>query len=268
MGVLLTILKVIGTILLVVLAVVILLLLLVLLVPVRYSWRGRIDDPLAREELDAPALVDELRGSVEISWLLHLIRASAAWPSGELLSVRILGFRLPVEKFLSGKGKEPEGAEEAEQEEKQPDEKQSLREKLEALPAKAEKIRRKVEYWLNILDRPSTREALRGTLQRIGAALVHFIPKDWHLKGVLGLGDPAASAGVLQVCGFLYPVTDGRLRLDTDFMNYRFDIDTAGNGHIRLIHLVVAAVKILLDRNVRQLIGTLRSKKGAKHVAA
>ncbi len=266
MGILLTILKVIGTILLVVLALVVIVLVLVLFVPVRYRWRGRIDDPLAREEIDAPALIDELAGSVEISWLLHLISARAAWPSGDLLSVRILGFRLPLERFLSGKKEEEEPPREASEEEEKKDER-TLRQKLEEIPDKVGKIRRRAEHYLAILDRPSTQEAIRYVLARLFGALQHYIPKDWHLKGVLGLGDPAAGAGVLQVCGYLYPVTDGRLRLDTDFMNYRFDLDTEGKGHIRLFHLAAAAVLIILNSNVRRLIGSLR-KKGAEHVAA
>ena len=252
MGVIFLLLKILGVLLLIIL----LLLLIVLLVPIRYRWQGKIDDPAAHSEIDPEALLRSASGQACVSWLLRLIQAQVAYPSGELLSVKIFGIRLPIEKLLGGK-KAPEEKKEEEKPE-EPKEKKPLTETLREIPDKVQGILDKVDAWLFLLTDPDTQSALEKVFTSLGAMLRHYLPREWHLNGVLGLGDPAASAGVLQVCGLLYPATDGRLQLDTDFLEYRFDIDTAGRGRIRLIHILTAAVRIILDGNVRGVITKVR----------
>ena len=84
------------------------------------------------------------------------------------------------------------------------------------------------------------------------------LPSRWGLAGVLGLGDPARSAGIYSVQGFLYPVTAGHVRIDADYERYRYDLQGAGEGRIRLFSFLYCGLRIILSRDVRRLIRRLR----------
>ena len=91
-SILLTILKSLGLILLVVLGIIILLILLVLFVPVRY----RID--VHRKVIEETPIVIKIR----ITWLLHLISASFAYPEEVYVRLKLLCFTI----FRSDKPRE------------------------------------------------------------------------------------------------------------------------------------------------------------------
>ena len=78
LGILLTILKIIGIILLVLLGIVLFVVAVILLVPIRYEGEGRKEETLC--------------GHIKITWLLHLISASASLsPDGTNICIRIAG---------------------------------------------------------------------------------------------------------------------------------------------------------------------------------
>lgn len=91
LGVLLTILKIIGIILLVLLALILGLAAVILLVPIRY--RGK-----------AAYLEKKLSGSLKITWLLHLLSASVSvTPDGTDIRVKVLGKTIYPKKKKSKK---------------------------------------------------------------------------------------------------------------------------------------------------------------------
>ncbi len=89
LGILLTILKIIGIILLVLLGILILIVAVILLVPIRYQGEGQKEETLS--------------GHLKVTWLLHLLSASASLSSdGMQLCIRIAGKTIyPKEKKLS-----------------------------------------------------------------------------------------------------------------------------------------------------------------------
>lgn len=86
LGILLTILKIIGIILLVLLGILIFIVAVILLVPIRYQGEGQKEETLS--------------GHLKVTWLLHLLSASASLSSdGMQLSIRIAGKTIyPKEK--------------------------------------------------------------------------------------------------------------------------------------------------------------------------
>ena len=86
---------------------------------------------------------------------------------------------------------------------------------------------------------------------------------------MLGLGDPARSAQVFAVQGYLYPITAGHVAVGTDFELYRYDLHGAAQGRICLfslaydgIRILLNGIRILLNRDVRRLITRLRRGPG------
>lgn len=84
LGLLLTILKIIGLILLAVLGLILLLVFVILLVPIRYRGRG--------------SYYGKPEGSLRVTWLMHLLSVEASYRDQFQLVVRVLGFQLFKEK--------------------------------------------------------------------------------------------------------------------------------------------------------------------------
>lgn len=255
---LLTVLKVLGVLVLVVLALVILLALLVLFVPVRYSFCGEVHDPEGSTELIHLHLPGDVFFEGEVRWLAGALRAWAA-AGGDYgkgtVRVRILGIRIPVEKLLKRKKRK-----EAPKEEKprEPAEKKSIEERIEAALQRVERLYARLEDALYALGTGTGLRAREVLYRRLSDLVETVLPARWGLTGVVGLGDPARSAKVFAVQGILYPVTAGHVSVGTEYDLYRYDLKGAAAGGVRLFSFVYAGIRIILNRDVRRLISRLR----------
>lgn len=89
LGLLLTVLKIIGLILLAVLGLILLLILVLLLVPLRYRGKG--------------SYYGKPEGSLRVTWLLHLLSVDVSYREQFKVVIRVLGFRLFKEKGRKAK---------------------------------------------------------------------------------------------------------------------------------------------------------------------
>ena len=260
MAILLTLLKILGIVVLAVLALLLTVLLLVLFVPFRYSFSGQVNDPEGSEKILHLDMNRDLNFRADVKWLLGLVHAAAAGgtasPEGGFsFSVRVLGFRVPLEKFLH------RGAGEKKEEEEKPPaakEKKSLDERIEQALTRIERLHRRLEDAMYVLGTEYAARAKSVLAYRLLDLAEKTLPSRWGLAGVLGLGDPARSAGIYSVQGFLYPVTAGHVRIDADYERYRYDLQGAGEGRIRLFSFLYCGLRIILSRDVRRLIRRLR----------
>ena len=269
MAVLLTVLKVLGIVLLVLLAVLLILMLLVLFVPFRYSISGQIDDPEGSTRvihLD-PKKDISMRGDVR--WLLGAFHISTdvGGGSGEdglvRVELRLFGRKFPLDRFLHRKREEEE--EEKKEEPKAPEEKKSLEEKIEAALGKVERLYRRMEDILKVLQTEYGTRAREIVLKRILKMIEAALPYEWGMTGVVGLGDPARSAKVFAVQGFLYPVTAGHVAVGTDYELYRCDLRGAARGAIQLFPFLYGGIRILFCKDVRRVLRRIRRGPAPGH---
>ena len=267
MAILLTLLKILGIVVLAVLALLLTVLLLVLFVPFRYSFSGQVNDPEGSEKILHLDMNRDLNFRADVKWLLGLVHAAAAGgtasPEGGFsFSVRVLGFRVPLEKILHrGSG------EKKEEEEKPPvaKEKKSLDERIEQALTRIERVHRRIEDAMYVLGTEYAARAKSVLAYRLLQLAEKTLPSRWGLTGVLGLGDPARSAGIYSAQGFLYPVTAGHVRIDAEYDLYRYDLQGAGEGRIRLFTFVYCGLRIILSGDVRRLIRRLRRGPASRH---
>lgn len=260
MTILLTVLKILGIIVLALLILLLAALILVLFVPFRYSFSGQVNDPDGSDRILHLDMNRDLNFRADVKWLLGLVHAAAAGGTASTsggfdLTVRVLGFRIPLEKFLhrgSGEKKEEEKKPPA------PKEKKSLDEKIEQVLTRIERLHRRLEDAMYVLGTEYAARAKSVLAYRLLDLAEKTLPSRWGLAGVLGLGDPARSAGIYSVQGFLYPVTAGHVRIDADYEHYRYDLQGAGEGRIRLFSFLYCGLRIILSRDVRRLIRRLR----------
>lgn len=268
MAVLLTVLKVLGVVLLVLFALLLVLMLLVLFVPFRYAFSGEINDPEGSTRILHLDPQKDMFMTGEIRWLLSAFHLSAQVGGGDgqsdlvRLELRIFGLKFPLERFLNLPKKEKE---EKKEKPKAPEEKKSLEEKIEAVLGRVEKAYRRIEHILYVLQTDYGNRAKDVVLLRILKMVETVLPHEWGLTGVVGLGDPARSARVFAVQGFLYPVTAGHVAVGTEYDLYRYDLRAAARGALQLFPFLYGGIRILFCKDVRRVLSRIRRGPSSGH---
>lgn len=296
LGILLTILKIIGIILLVLIGLILLAAAVILLVPIRYQGEG------AREE-------KILSGSVKLTWLLHMISASASL-SEDGMKVRVCLFgktiypktKKPPKKSKAKKMPKQEAPKKSEKSEKpkqqsdtvskdvatiyepqkpipelpkkeksaRPDVKskfEAIKQKLLAVKEKfidskagIQKIKNKIDYWKNLLTSDPMKEAMEFLWKKTKGLLHHILPRRMTGHIHFGFEDPSKTGKTLAYFSMLYPFTKENLVIEPEFETEELILegDIAFRGRIRLGYLVYVALSVVLNKNIRRQYKRLR----------
>lgn len=123
--------------------------------------------------------------------------------------------------------------------------------KLKGIKKKAEKIE---GLWVS--------EHAVNSRNLLGKQLLYLLKhtKPKKLSGYLrfGFDDPSLTGYAMAVYGLLYPVWNPKLNLEPDFEKQVLDCHLLMKGKIRVWHLVRAALRMLLSRDVRRVIKDVR----------
>lgn len=244
-----TIVQILGWILLIALAMAAAVLLLILLVPIHYKAQLQIEDPEAHDEADWTDLKDRVSGGLICSWFGPLVRASVTYKDTPYVDVRIMWRHLDVMSMSrrnTGITKEK-------------DRTAQDQENVPGIGARVKALYRKADYYWRVLRKEETSYSLHQLCSILHRTLRHILPVRWQMNGSIGLGDPAATARVLEIQGMLYPVLTDHTWIEPVFMQYQMDIMASAEGRIRLIHLLAAVVSAAADRRIRRTVRRLRS---------
>ena len=296
LGILLTILKIIGIILLVLIGLILLAAAVILLVPIRYHGDG------AREE-------KILSGNVKLTWLLHMISASASLSEdGTKIRVCLFGKTIypktkkPPKKSKAKKMPKQEASKKSEKSEKpkqqsgtvskevatiyepqkpnpelpkkeksaRPDVKskfEAIKQKLLAVKEKfidskagIQKIKNKIDYWKNLLTSDPMKEAMEFLWKKTKGLLHHILPRRMTGRIHFGFEDPSKTGKTLAYFSMLYPFTKENLVIEPEFETEELILegDIAFRGRIRLGYLVYVALSGVLNKNIRRQYKRLR----------
>lgn len=296
LGILLTILKIIGIILLVLIGLILLAAAVILLVPIRYHGEG------AREE-------KILSGSVKLTWLLHMISASASLSEdGTKIRVCLFGKTIypktkkPPKQSKAKKMPKQEAPKKSEKSEKpkqqsdtvskevatiyepqkpnpelpkkeksaRPDVKskfEAIKQKLLAVKEKfidskagIQKIKNKIDYWKNLLTSDPVKEAMGFLWKKAKGLLHHILPRRMTGRIHFGFEDPSKTGKTLAYFSMLYPFTKENLVIEPEFETEELILegDIAFRGRIRLGYLVYVALSVVLNKNIRRQYKRLR----------
>lgn len=296
LGILLTILKIIGIILLVLIGLILLAAAVILLVPIRYHGEG------AREE-------KILSGSVKLTWLLHMISASASLSEdGTKIRVCLFGKTIypktkkPPKQSKAKKMPKQEASKKSEKSEKpkqqsgtvskevatiyepqkpnpelpkkeksaRPDVKskfEAIKQKLLAVKEKfidskagIQKIKNKIDYWKNLLTSDPMKEAMEFLWKKTKGLLHHILPRRMTGRIHFGFEDPSKTGKTLAYFSMLYPFTKENLVIEPEFETEELILegDIAFRGRIRLGYLVYVALSVVLNKNIRRQYKRLR----------
>ncbi len=290
-SVLLGILKVLGILLLSVLGLILLILLIVLLVPFRYETEARFRDNKVRAKARFSWLLrllnvlfhwKEDKGLLRIKVGPKTVKAKklGKWPgkekkkkkkeqkqeaeetSPEAADIWAAGEEIPEETVVSAETVPCDGTASAEPPagtpEPGPSPEGSGEEETEPLK---DKLRRWYDLAKDFLEDEQSTEAVAligRQLRRIGR---HFLPTLFRIEGRLGLGDPARTGRLIGKIYAFYPVYGDAIRLDGVYDRKEIDLYLHMKGRLRLGIFVGAALRLLMNRRIRQWIRQLIRKK-------
>ena len=292
MGLVITILKIIGIILLAILALVLVVAATVIFVPVRYRIKADRSDPAT--DLSAKAF---------ITYLLHIISVRFEYDDGFRYSVKVLGIRIRPKKEKKDKTEdstlpevsqsvrddaeaEPENVQESnaveydvqetvtlQSHDEQNDPDISLSDKIDAIidkiistydnmEDKINGIRCRIHSIDKLLNDPHNRNAFDLIKKEVLRLLKKIAPQKVRGFVHFGFEDPATTGKVLMYLALIYPSLPRKLVIDpgwedTDLYGY---LDM--KGHLALITVLISLLRLICNKDVRRL---WRSYKNRGH---
>ena len=140
---------------------------------------------------------------------------------------------------------------------------EGLLEKLRAVCAKIKDIRKQIGWYRELLDREETKRSVRLVWGELKKMLKHIRPRKLYADFHIGTGDPASTGQVLALHGMLYPLLGEHVRLVPDFEEKHIEGEFQLKGHITICMLLICTLRVILNKEIRQLIQRLRKKEEA-----
>lgn len=263
-GVLLTILKIIGLILLGLLTLVLVIVLLFLFVPFRYKTRVKY-------------IAKQLEAEGEVSFLFKFLRLRFAYEKELSYDAKIAFFTLmsnrttAVEKNADSKNdleveevKEINPEEKPYKSDKNTDSKQERANKIEKIKEKTEakweafkekfkSINNKKEAVLKFINAEGTAEGIFYLLAQSKILLKMMLPS--KVKGWLrfGTGDVYTEGRYLSYLCFLYPLYSGKFEIIPEWEEEIIEADVLLSGKITMFVALLIALRLLFNKKVKSL---------------
>ncbi len=135
--------------------------------------------------------------------------------------------------------------------------KKNFIEKLKKLPEKVSKIR------TEILD-PHNKAAVKHLLAEAKGIFSHYKPRRIRMHLVFSTGDPATTGKVLGGLSLVPVIYQRGNRIVPDFTADEAYLqgDFKITGHVILIFALAAAVRLIMDKNIRRLIKHVKTLRG------
>lgn len=237
----LLILKVLGTFLLVILGIILVLLFLVLLLPLKYGSSGMMKDGTA-----------EVRAL--FTYLNPFVRISICYPSAEKKEAADTKTKIFGVTLLDNKEKK---AERKENKTKSGTGKKRSRSST-VIKKKQKRFAwyEDAEYYLKLLE--ENRELILDVIHTVLNALATVLPKDMYVRAVFGTGSADITGFVYGAYCAVQNILPGKIYVEPVWTEQCFEGEYRVKGSIRLIPFVIAAIRIIADKNVRLLYKKLR----------
>lgn len=273
--ILLFILKIIGILLLSVMGIFILLILMILLVPIRYVAKGEF--------------YQEGKVRLKVSWLLSIFTLLLTYENGKVNSyIRILGFTLKQKKkkeiipiIEEGVKETADGAnellkdvsgvdlEEVEEltETKGKDKKtkkikmpwwKKLKFTFHQFCDRIKTIRNNKDRFIEFITKEENKKVFTLVKVQIIALLKHIKPTKIRGNLEFGFDDPSLTGYLLGFLSIWYPVYYKNFIVKGNFETVIIKGDFFLKGRIRVLSLLIIAMKLIIDKNFRRMLKRIK----------
>ena len=130
---------------------------------------------------------------------------------------------------------------------------------------KIKRIKSEFDFYKGLWDRPERQPALNNLFGQLWYLLKKIKPSKIEGEVILGTGDPATTGQMIGAIAAIYGFFPEKLHIQSDFENERYEGYIHGKGKLRLIHVIMIAVKLIADRNFRYVVKKVLAKEGASN---
>ena len=130
---------------------------------------------------------------------------------------------------------------------------------------KIEKLKTEFGFYKGLWDRPEFKPAVTKLFGQLWYLLKKIKPSKIEGEVVFGTGDPATTGQVIGAVAAVYGFFPEKLHIRPDFEEKKYEGHIHGKGKLRLIHVVIIAVRLILDKQFRYVVKKLLAKEGAKN---
>ncbi|MBR6770794.1 MAG: DUF2953 domain-containing protein [Lachnospiraceae bacterium] len=138
---------------------------------------------------------------------------------------------------------------------------QKIQYTIEKICDKIKKILEDIRYYIAVIRSDTFRASFAAAKKELFRILRMIRPKKWQFLLTAGMGDPASTGQVMAVYGMLYPWIGNHVELTSDFERKVITVEGYIKGRITVVVLVVAALKLIINKNIRRLIKLLKKEE-------
>lgn len=117
-----------------------------------------------------------------------------------------------------------------------------------------------IQYYKEILESKTFRQALALCRSELGELLSHMKPRKFDADWIIGTGDPLLNSELQAVYGIFFPAVGKQLRIVFDYDVRHIEGELFIKGHIRTITLIRAAVKLYFNKDIKKLIHQMKKE--------
>ncbi|MBE5965231.1 MAG: DUF2953 domain-containing protein [Lachnospira sp.] len=143
-------------------------------------------------------------------------------------------------------------------------EKKSIKEKLNDIKNKFNRIKTKLtklvsdaSYWIEFINDEQTKSCIGFLFSQIKDLLKKLIPKKHSIYLRFGSGDPCSTGQITGYASVAKTVLSLNLDFVPDFENKVIESKFYFKGHLRVISLLIIAIKIYKNKDFRKVLNTL-----------
>lgn len=131
---------------------------------------------------------------------------------------------------------------------------------ITSLCDKIKNILHNIQYYKDILEGETFRQALALCRNELGGLLRHMKPRKFEADWIIGTGDPLLNSELQAVYGIFFPAVGRQLRIVFDYDACHIEGELFIKGHIRTITLIRAAVKLYFNKDIKKLIHQMKKE--------
>ena len=135
-----------------------------------------------------------------------------------------------------------------------------LPDSVDEIETKIDDLKKKAAPWLA----SCSIETYKKLLKELKYLLKHYLPRKVEGHLTFGTGDPALTAYMGGLIYKILPAGSSKFDLEPEFYERYLDADVTVKGQLRLCHVLKSAIVLLINKNVRATIRTLRRARGGK----
>ncbi len=138
---------------------------------------------------------------------------------------------------------------------------QEIRDTISGILKTIGRLFRQKDEALQILAEEETKNAISFAWGKLKKTVKHILPRKVKGQLILGFDDPAVTGQVLGVISVLFAATGQLFRIVPDFERARLESDLEFRGRLKIFTLLVIALKVYLNKELKQVTGKMKKIK-------